>query len=121
MANAAIGTWHPPFQGLQHGALGIDRGCSRRVVEKIDQLVGRGVVDTALQPQSALADRRQAELRIKILSDLVGKTEAVHPGCRQHDSIEIVFLELGDPGLDIATDIDHLQIGAEPQQLRLAS
>ena len=45
----------------------------------------------------------------------------MHACCSQNDGVEVLIGQLFDAGLDIAADIDHLQVGANVQQLRFAA
>ena len=49
------------------------------------------------------------------------EAEPVHAGGGEDHGIEVVLGELADAGLDVAADVDHLQVGAQVQQLGLAA
>ncbi len=67
--------------------------------------------------QRSLPRRRQPASRIQVFRDLLGPSESVDPGCRQNDGIEIPLFQLSDPGVHVAADVAHLDVGPHaPQQ-----
>ena len=52
---------------------------------------------------------------------MVRKPQTLQPGKREQRGVGHAALELGDPRLDIAAEVDDLKVGPQPLHLRLAA
>ena len=79
------------------------------------------VVRAALQADSPLPHRRQHPRRVEDFGDAVGEAEARQPRLRQHDRVEALLVELPQPRLDVAAEVDELQVRSAVEHLRPAA
>ena len=75
------------------------------------------VVGAALDGEGALAGRGQHLQRVEHLGDLLQPADARQAGAGQHHGVELAGADLADPGVDVATNADHVQTEAEGVQL----
>ena len=75
------------------------------------------IVGTRLQAQGSLSDRRQHPLRGQHLGDAMGESQPSQPGLGQHDRVVASFIQMPQPRVHVAADVEHLQIRPDMQQL----
>ncbi len=75
------------------------------------------VTGAALDRQRTLAGGGEHLQRVEDLGDLVGAAEPGESGAGQDDGVEVAGGDLGDPGVDVATNPDQLQAEAERREL----
>ncbi len=80
-------------------------------------VVHQVVVRAALHCERTLARSREHLQRVEHLGDVVEPTDPGQPGPGEQDGVVLTGPDLADPGVDVATDADHVQTEAERVQL----
>ena len=119
-ASAATGEWHDAFKRPGESALGLHRPEGDLVVDRGQHALGHIVVGPALEPERALARRRQQDLDRDRHAD-VGQPEPLEPRRREQGRIDLAVLDLQQPGFDIAAQGHDLEVGPHRAQLRRAA
>src|SRR5205814_641497 len=83
----------------------------RGVVERGEQPLRPGVVGTALQAESALADRVKHPARVEDFGDVRTKAETFEARLGEDGRVEVLLDELAQTGLDVAANVDELEVG----------
>ena len=90
------------------------------MIDRGEQGEGRRIVGAALDADRALPDRRQHLLGRQHHDAGILDAQAAQAGQRQQRGVDLAGRELAQPGVDVAAEVDHAQVGAPRQQLRLA-
>ena len=98
------------LQSERERSLGFAALPRKRVVERAHQLDAASVVLTAFDTDDALTHRRHELLQIEPVSDAIFEAEADQPGRGEHDCVVLIFLQLAQPGLDVAPQREQLQV-----------
>ncbi len=93
----------------------------RRVVQRRQRRPGGRVAGAGFDSQGPLPYRRQHDFRGNHLGDFLRQAKAIQSGRRQHDRVKLTLVELAQPRLDIAADVEHHQVWPGVQQLRPAA
>ena len=91
------------------------------MVERRQQLLQFGIADPALDTDGALTARRQAVLGRDGSADARFETEANQACSSENDGVVLTGIQLGQAGVDVATQEMDFQIRAAGQQLGLAA
>ena len=116
-ASAPIGAEQPPSRVASAVRSASDGGMGRGVVERGEEAHQR-VVGAALDGERALTGRGQHLERVEHLAHLVQPPDPRQSCPRQHHRVNLSCPHLADPGIDVATDGDHVQTEAEGMELR---
>ena len=79
--------------------------------------VNFGVIESAFYAQGALAIGRQALGDRQQAGDALTQPQTQQAGRCQYDGIEFAGIQLGQTAVDVAAQIQHLQIGTAGPQL----
>ena len=102
------------------GALGRRHANVSESVISRDRVVRARVLGAALQREDALPRSRNEALGVEHGSDLRLALEALQPGARQHERVELAVGELAQAGIDVPAYRHDLEILARRAQLRSA-
>ena len=109
------------FEAGVHGAFGAHPGGGLGVIERRQQGQQLGIVGTAFDAQRALAAGRQADFGRQFVGDARIQPQPAQPGSGEDDRVEVAGIELAQPGLDVAAQAEHLEIGARFADLQAAA
>src|SRR5262245_4203148 len=98
--------------------LGDDFRICRGVRDFFEQLANDHIVVAAFDSEGTLPDRRIKNRRLKAPGNPGLLAETRESRFRQNDRVELPFFELPEPGADVSTDVEHLQVGAMKEDLR---
>ena len=110
-----------PVERRQQGPLGADAQGGLGAGDGIEKSARAGIVDTNLQPDGTLTDRRQHDLRRQRGGDPVGLAEAAQTGDRQERRIDLALGQLSQACRHVAAEVHHLEVRAGGQDLRLSA
>ena len=79
------------------------------------------VVGARLERQGPLARRRRQLLGLELEGDLLLAPEPAQPGGGQHEPVEVAVREPPQAGVDVAAQLDQLEVGPQRQQLGAAA
>ena len=120
-ACAAIGEWQLP-PSVAANARSADEARERIcMVQHGEHVAAAGIVGTTLDADDALADRRQRQVEVELLRDVVRDAETLESRAGQQDRIELALVQPAQPCLDVAAQQFESQVGSRVTQLRLAS
>ena len=105
------------FEMRVQGALGLDAGARRGIVERREQGMDAGIVGATLDADRALAHGRQRPVRLEPRADAVFKTEALEAGDGEKNGVEVAGVEPGEARVDVAAQHGDL----EPAETRRAT
>ena len=116
-----IGTRHPPPSAYSIARSACTRANVSASRSAATASLRLGVVGAALQADRPLPHRRQHPRRVENLRDAVREAEPHQPGFREDDRVEVLLVELPQPRLDVAAQVDELQVGPAVEHLRPAA
>ncbi len=96
-----------------------DPDMSGGIVECGDQFPRPRVVQPAFDPDSALADGRQAGFRLQRQSDAVFQSQPLQASGGEEDGVELAGVQPGQPAADVAAQAANLPAGITGRQLAL--
>ena len=96
-----------PLRHHAHG--GVEVGDLRR------GRVGVAVVGAPLERERALAGGGQHRVGVEDGAGLARAPEPAQPGEREHDRVALAVGELAQAGVDVAAQVDDLEVGARPR------
>ena len=100
-------------------SLHLDGTAGRCVIDRRDQLGGSLVAGTRLDGDATLPDRGHELVDRQVFGDAVGELEDLQGRGGHHD--RPTGGDLGEPGVDVAPQLDELQVGPDPSQLGAAT
>ena len=117
----AIGVRHEPSSAARNARSHASAVAVSASIDRRQQRAGLGVVGAGLDADRALPDRRQEFVELEHRRRRIGETEPLQPGQRQQRRVGLALVELAQPRLDVAAQIDDPQIGPQPPHQRLAA
>ena len=109
------------MQGAIHGAFGQHPGAGLGVLQRRQQSVQLSIVEAAFDADSPLTVGRQALLRLDKGGDAVRHLQSFQTGGGEDDGVVLTGIQLGEAGVDVATQVADHQIRAGGAQLALAA
>ncbi len=97
---------------VERGNGGVDRGVAGWVVG-VERAPGR----TGFERERALAGRGGELVKGEALVDGVGAAESVEAGAGEDQGVAGAFFKFAQAGVDVAAELDELEIGAQGQEL----
>jgi hypothetical protein len=94
----------------QHGTFGKDRLMSRQMTDSFDNVDGRAIVKPRFQPESCLSDGWQHFVTGKALRNAMIQTKPLQTCGRQKNGIVLTIIELFQPGIQVAPNIQDLDV-----------
>ena len=108
------------LERAEQRALGAHGQRGRPVVERRPSALTPRVVGARLDGERALPDGRQHLVEVEGEAGHLGAAEPAEPGGREDRAGHALVLQLAQARLDVAADVDHVEVGAQRQQLRAA-
>ena len=88
-------------------------------------VIGAGVMGSGIaahfETERALTSAGQHLVGREFTADAGGQAQPLQPRCRQHDGVVLAFVELAQPGADIAAQLLDLQVRPQLAQLGLTA
>ena len=104
----------------EEGALGRERDRAAGMIDGGEQLARAAVVGARLDGDDALPDRRQELVDRQHRGGGVGASEPLQAGEREQRGVDLAGGELAQPGLDVAAQAHHREVGPGVLDQRLA-
>src|SRR5207302_10312979 len=101
--------------------LGVQAGERVRVAERREGVANALVVRARLERQRALPGRRHVARGVEYRTDLVLAAEPLQARPREHQRVDLAGGELAQARVDVAAQLDYLEILARGAQLRGAA
>src|SRR6478672_10655127 len=101
------------------GALGQQAREGCRMVQRLQCCTTARVVRAAFDADDALSNRRQRQVEVELLGDVVRNAEPFEAGAREQDCVELALVEAPQARIDVAAQQLELQVRSRVPQLRL--
>ena len=96
-----------------------EKKTDKEIQDAVAAATGLAVGRPRLERDGPLSRRRRQLVGVEAKGDLVLESEAPQPGDGEHDAVELA--DLGEPRIDVAAQLDDLEIWAKRKQLRPAA
>ncbi|MNV59011.1 hypothetical protein D3C71_1514110 [compost metagenome] len=109
------------MQRAVHRPLRFHTGARGGVIQASKQRHQRGIAAIAFHRHCTLCWCRQPLRRLQAGDDAIAQAQPFQPGHGQHDGVVAAVVELGQTGVDVAAQVQQLQVRAQRTQLGLAA
>jgi hypothetical protein len=111
----------PALQTIVYRTLGPHPGGCLAVMQTLQQAMNTIIIHTAFNPDGTLPDRRQAITKIQPLPYSFFKIQPDQASRSQDDRVVVTVIQFSQPGTDVATQIQDLQVWPEMPDLALTT